>query len=48
MRCFFDGRKVGMLLCSMGALDYWMLIRTVHALLILRGITGRPGIAKTK
>jgi len=25
-----------------------MSIRTVHALLILRGITGRPGIAKAK
>jgi hypothetical protein len=31
-----------------GGSDDSMLIRTIHARLILRGITGRSGIAKAK
>jgi|GraSoiStandDraft_30_1057271.scaffolds.fasta_scaffold593954_2 hypothetical protein len=34
--------------CNGGSDDYCLSVRTVHSLLILREMTGRPGIAKAK
>jgi hypothetical protein len=35
-------------MCNGGSDDYCLSIRTVHELLILRKMMGRPGIAKAK
>jgi len=49
--CLMEGRSARYLLVGGvmgGPDDCSMLIRTIRALLILRGITGRPCIAKAK